>query len=120
MDDARARALLAERRARRLREERRQKGAAMAELLRSFFYDKQRAFFRSPHLLKTKTKTRRAGVTTGGCHELLARALLLEGHRADQGFRAIIIHSTRIEAKARAWRTDTKNGIVDILERYGT
>ncbi len=119
MDDARARALLAERRARRLAEQKKAAAAAMADKLRTFFYDKQRAFFRSPWKLKTTTKTRRAGVTTGGCHELLARALLLEGHRAEQGFRATIIHSTRLEAAARAWRTDTKNGIVDILSREG-
>lgn len=92
----------------------------MAETLRLFFYDKQREFFCSSSLLKTTTKSRRAGVTTGGCHELLARALTLQGRRADQGFRAVVIHNTRIEARARAWKTDTKNGLVDILARYGT
>lgn len=119
MDEARARALLAERRARREREKKKAAAAAMAAHLRAFFYEKQAALFRSLAKLKTTTKTRRAGVTTGGCHELLARALLLEGYRAEQGFRATIIHSTRLEAMARAWRTDTKNGIVDILERVG-
>jgi hypothetical protein len=90
-----------------------------AERLRSIFYDKQRAFFRSPHKRKATKKTRRAGATTGGCSELLARAITLEGHRAEQGFRASIGHNTRVEAKARAWRNDTKSGIVDVLEEHG-
>lgn len=105
---------------------RRERGAAandaperMAHTLRSLFYDKQRAFFRSPYKRKATKKTRRAGATTGGCSELLARALTLEGHRAEQGFRASIIHSTRVEAKARAWRNDTKSGIVDVLAQHG-
>jgi hypothetical protein len=118
MDDARARALLAERRARRERAAKRQQAVDMAATLRALFYPKQAAFYSSP--LKATTKTRRAGATTGGCSELLARALLLEGHRAEEGFRAAIIHSTRIEAKARAWRNDTKSGIVDVLTKHGT
>lgn len=92
----------------------------MAAKLRALFYDKQAEFYSSPHRRKATTKTRRAGATTGGCSELLARALLLEGHRAGEGFRAAIIHSTRIEAKARAWRNDTKSGIVDVLAKHGT
>jgi hypothetical protein len=93
--------------------------ADAAARLRSIFYDKQRAFFRSPHKRKSTKKTRRAGATTGGCSELLARAITLEGHRAEQGFRASIGHNTRVEAKARAWRNDTKSGIVDVLEQHG-
>lgn len=87
--------------------------------LRSFFYDKQRAFFRSPHRRKATKKTRRAGVTSGGCRELIARALTLEGHRAEHGFRASIGHSTRVEAKARAWSNDTKSGLYDVLSQHG-
>jgi hypothetical protein len=93
--------------------------ADAAARLRSIFYEKQRAFFRSPHKRKATKKTRRAGATTGGCSELLARAITLEGHRAEQGFRASIGHNTRVEAKARAWRNDTKSGIVDVLEQHG-
>lgn len=120
MDDARARALLAERRARREREEKRQQAVDMAAKLRALFYDKQAAFFSSPAKRKSTTKTRRAGATTGGCSELLARAITLEGHMASEGFRAAIIHSTRVDAKARAWRNDTKSGIVDVLQKHGT
>lgn len=120
MDDLRRHQLLAERRARREVEARRELTIAAAAQLRSFFYDKQAAFFRSPHKLKTTTKTRRAGVTSGGCRELLARGLMLEGHRAEQGFRAAIIHSTRLEARDRAWKNDTKTGILDVLGQHGT
>jgi hypothetical protein len=119
MDDDRARALLAERKARREKAEKQQRATAMAAVLRSLFYDKQAAFYSSAHRRKATTKTRRAGATTGGCSELLARALTLEGHRAEEGFRAAIIHSTRIEAKSRAWRNDTKSGIVDVLSKHG-
>jgi hypothetical protein len=120
MDEDRARVLLARRRAEREREAKRQASIAMAAHLREFFYGKQRDFFRSLAKRKTTTKTRRAGVTTGGCHELVARALTLEGYRADQGFRAVIIHNTKLEARSRAWKTDTKNGLADIVARYGT
>jgi hypothetical protein len=92
---------------------------AAADRLRAQFYDKQRAFYRSKHKRKATKKTRRAGATTGGCSELLARAITLEGHRAEQGFRASIGHSTRVEAKARAWKNDTKSGIVDVLVQHG-
>lgn len=120
MDPDRARALLARRRAERERTQKLLLSVAIAATLREFFYGKQREFFRSLSKRKTTTKTRRAGVTTGGCHELLARALTLEGFRAEQGFRAVVIHNTKLEARSRAWKTDTKNGLVDILRRYGT
>jgi hypothetical protein len=120
MDPDRARALLAERRARRLRAELQVKAAQAASELRGIFYDKQQAFFRSQHRRKATTKTRRAGATTGGCSELLARALTLEGHRAEQGFRASIIYATRVEARTKAWKNDTKSGLVDVLSRFGT
>jgi hypothetical protein len=116
MDPLLARAVIARRKG-----EQTETGAAAqaADRLRAVFYDKQRAFFRSKHKRKATKKTRRAGATTGGCSELLARALTLEGHRAEQGFRASIGHNTRVEAKARAWRNDTKSGIVDLLEQHG-
>lgn len=123
MDDALAREILAKRKQEREAQEAQAKAqklaADAAEKLRAIFYDKQRAFFRSPHKRKATKKTRRAGATTGGCSELLARAITLEGHRAEQGFRASIGHNTRVEAKARAWRNDTKSGIVDVLEQHG-
>lgn len=123
MDPLLARALLARRRQESGAQDESAEQAAIAqqaaEHLRAIFYDKQRQFFRSPHKRKATKKTRRAGATTGGCSELLARAITLEGHKAEQGFRASIGHSTRVEAKARAWRNDTKSGIVDVLTQHG-
>jgi len=86
----------------------------LAAKLRDFFYDKQREFFRSPTKLRATRKTRRAGATTGGVRELLARAIEIPG------FRAIYVASTRIEAKARAWENDTRNGLVDVIREFGT
>lgn len=87
--------------------------AASAEL-RSIYYDKQRAFF-APGGKKWRAtrKTRRAGITTAGCRELLARALEIDG------FQATIAHTTLGEARDRAWRSDTKQGLVDVLRRDG-
>ncbi len=85
-----------------------------AALLRSFYYPKQAAFFTSPAKRKATSKTRRAGATTGGCIELIARAI------ERPGFRATIVHSTRVEARQRAWLSDTQSGLVDVLRRYGT
>lgn len=84
-----------------------------AALLRSFYYPKQAAFFTSPAKRKATSKTRRAGATTGGCLELIARAIEYPG------FRATIVHSTKVEARNRAWLSDTKSGLVDILRKYG-
>lgn len=86
----------------------------MAAKLRSFFYPKQRAFFSSTAKQRATRKTRRAGATTGGCRELLARAIEREG------FRATYCGTTREECIARAWRSDTKGGLVDILDEFGT
>lgn len=93
-----------------------QKNAAAeaAERLRAFLYPKQAAFFRSPAKRKATSKTRRAGATTGGCIEAIARAI------EHPGFRATIVHSTRTEARARAWLSDTQSGLVDVLRRYGS
>lgn len=114
-----ARAALSRRKAERTTGGQTDRAVSAADQLRSIFYDKQRAFFRSPHKRKATKKTRRAGATTGGCSELLARAITLEGHKAEQGFRASIGHNTRVEAKARAWSNDTKSGIVDVLKHHG-
>lgn len=77
-------------------------------------YPKQAAFFSSTSKRKATSKTRRAGATTGGCLELVARAI------EHPGFRATIVHSTKVEARTRAWLSDTKSGLVDVLRRYGT
>lgn len=85
----------------------------MAGRLRAFMYPKQGAFFRGRAKLRATTKTRRAGATAGGCRELIARALEIDG------FRAVYITTTRIEARARAWENDTKSGFVDVLREFG-
>lgn len=91
-------------------------GAAdCAESLRTFLYAKQRAFFApGPSLWRATRKARRAGITTGGCRELVARAVEVEG------FRAMYMATTRDEAIARAWRSDTKSGLVDLLSQVAT
>ncbi len=88
--------------------------AEAAALLRAFYYPKQCSFFTSPAKRKATSKTRRVGATTGGCRELIARAIEYPG------FRATIVHSTRVEARQRAWLSDTQSGLVDVLRRYGT
>lgn len=86
--------------------------ATAAEELRAFLYPKQRAFFAlGGAKWRATRKVRRAGITTGGCRELLARAISIPG------FRASIIGTTRNEARDRAWRSDTKSGCVDVLEQ---
>ena len=95
-------------------ESQRNVAAEAAAQLRSFYYPKQRAFFTSPAKRKATSKTRRAGATTGGCIELIARAI------ERPGFRATIVHSTRVEARQRAWLSDTRSGLVDVLRKYGT
>lgn len=81
--------------------------------IRAFYYPKQRAFFRSKAKRKATKKTRRSGATAGGCRELVARAI------EQRGFRATYVASTRIEAKARAWESDTNSGFVDVVRTYG-
>lgn len=113
MDPDRARVLLARRRAERERESKLALAATTAEQLRSWMYPKQRAFFTSPAKRKASRKTRRAGATTGGNREMLARALLVPR------FRATYIGETRKEAKERAWESDTQGGLVDLLRANG-
>jgi hypothetical protein len=88
--------------------------AEAAGLLRSFYYPKQGAFFTSKNRRKATKKTRRAGATTGGVREVLARCL------EHPGYRAVVVHSTKQEARDRAWTSDTKSGFVDILRERGT
>lgn len=113
IDRERAQKLLAERRARREQEERAHLGLEVAERLRAWMYPKQRAFFTSPAKRKASRKTRRAGATTGGNRELLARAITVPR------FRATYIGETRLEARSRAWESDTQGGLVDLLREHG-
>jgi len=111
-----ARQLVAELARRRpiVAESQRNVAAEAATLLRAFYYPEQAAFFTSRHRCKATSKTRRAGATAGGCRELIARAIEYPG------FRATIVHSTRVEARQRAWLSDTQSGLVDVLRKYGT
>lgn len=86
--------------------------ATAAALLRSLYAPKQAAFFKPGKLWKATRKTRRAGITTVGVREMLARAIEIPG------FRATYVASTRGEAEARAWKSDTKSGLLDVLRKY--
>lgn len=84
------------------------------EQLRSIFatHPKQRRLYQESRAkLKATRKTRRAGATAGGVRELLARALEIPG------FRATYVTTTRQEAIDRAWKSDTKSGLIDVLEQ---
>lgn len=83
-------------------------------MLRSFYYPEQGAFFTSKHKRKATKKTRRAGATSGGVRECLARCI------EQPGYRIVVVHSTKMEARERAWMSDTKSGFVDILREFGT
>jgi hypothetical protein len=85
-----------------------------ATLLRAFYYPKQNAFFTSKHRRKATSKTRRAGATAGGVREILARCV------EHPNYRVTVVHSTKQEARARAWLSDTQSGFVDILRQFGT
>lgn len=81
--------------------------------IRSFFHSGQVAMFLSPAKRKATIKGRRAGATSGGCREALCRAL------EQPKWRGTYVTTTRIEAKARAWSSDTQSGFADLLEQYG-
>ena len=85
-----------------------------AAQLRAIFYPKQLAFFTSKTRFRATKKTRRAGATTGGCLELVARAI------ERPGFRGTYVATTRVEARQRAWLSDTKSGLIDVLREHGT
>lgn len=95
-------------------ESQRNEAAEMAARLRDFFYPKQRAYFTSKAKNRVTKKTRRAGATTGGCREFIARAI------EQAGWRGTYVTTTRKEARERAWLSDTQSGLVDILRKYGT
>jgi len=81
--------------------------------IRAWYYPKQAGFLRSEAKRRATLKTRRSGATTGGCRELLARAL------EQPGFRATYCNETRDEARKLAWKSDTKGGLVDLIESHG-
>lgn len=85
-----------------------------AREMRAILHPKQVAMFgRSLELWRATTKSRRAGATTGGVRECMARAL------EQPGFRATYATTTRDEAKDRAWLNDNKSGFFDVIQRYG-
>lgn len=86
---------------------------ACANELRNFYHPKQRAFYTSKAKRRATKKTRRAGATSGGCREFIARAIEYPG------FRGTYVTSTKKEARERAWQNDTKSGFLDILREYG-
>lgn len=84
----------------------------IAEQLREDYHPKQRAFCRSKAKRRAAKCTRRAGKTRGGCRETLARAL-------ERRIRVLYCAATRDEAKDRAWRSDTRDGWRDLLDKAG-
>lgn len=85
------------------------KYTAIADELQGWFHDKQREFYASPAKRKALLKTRRTGATSGGVREFLRRALTIPG------WRGRYVNEVREEAKTLAWRADTKQGFVDII-----
>lgn len=114
LDRERAREILAALRQREQREAKQREQANAVAQLRSLYAPKQAAFFRTGKKWKATRKTRRAGITTIGVREMLARAIEIKG------FRATYFASTRGEAESRAWRSDTKSGLVDVLLKLAT
>lgn len=90
--------------------DRQAKYTAIAAELRAFYHERQAAFLSSPARRKAALCTRRAGKTSGICREFLARAL------ERPGYRARYCNTVRDEAKGLAWRADTRQGIVDLIE----
>lgn len=87
--------------------------AETAALLRAFYHPKQHAFYRSAAKRRATKKTRRAGATSGGCREFIARAI------ETPGWRGTYVATTRKEARERAWLSDNKEGLIDILRNFG-
>lgn len=77
-------------------------------------HPKQRAAFRSAAQQVAILASRRAGKTSGGAREDLACAL------ERPKFRCTYCNSTKGEAEKLVWRSDTEDGWVDLLARYGT
>jgi len=89
-----------------------QRFAEMARLLRAEFHPKQRRLCESRAKRRWGLCTRRAGKTRGLLREIMARCL--EGRQ-----RWIYCAATRKEAKARAWKTDSRDGWLDLIEQLG-
>ncbi len=85
----------------------------MAARLRSFYYPKQAAYFTSKAKYRCTKKTRRAGATSGGCREFIARAIEYPG------WRGTYVTTTKKEARDRAWCSDNKSGFLDLLREFG-
>lgn len=94
-------------------ESQRDLAADAAAHIRSFYHPKQRAFYTSATKRRATKKTRRAGATTGGCREFIARAI------EQAGWRGTYVTTTRKEARERAWLNDTKSGFIDVLRQFG-
>ena len=90
--------------------------AELCARIRGFMHPGQvRMFSRRPGAtLKATIKGRRAGATSGGCREALCRAI------ETANCRETYVTTTRIEAKARAWNSDTQSGFADLVDQYGT
>ena len=85
----------------------------VAASLRSIFHGPQRQMFsRGPDLWRATTKSRRAGATTAGVREFVARAI------EQEGFRGTYATTTRDEAKDRAWLNDNKSGFFDLIQKH--
>lgn len=106
--------LIAHRRARAAEQGGAERISTLVERIRSFYYPKQRKFFRSSAKRRATKKTRRSGATAGGCRELVSRAL------ETPSFRGVYATTTRKEARQRAWLNDTQSGLVDVVRTYGT
>lgn len=108
-------ALLAERHRRATEAERgavdAERYRAIAADLRSWYHPRQAAFLSSKAKRRAALCTRRSGKTAGICREYLARAFELPGHRL------MYVNEVRDEARRLFWRADTKQGVVDVLER---
>lgn len=89
------------------------RGAEAAATIRAWMYPKQRAFFTSKATWRATVKTRRAGATSGGVRELIARALEFPG------FRATYVTDTGVNARERAWNNDNKSGFCDVVRKIG-
>jgi hypothetical protein len=91
----------------------------MATAIRSWFHPKQRRFFvrtrgaRGWCSWRATIKNRRAGATSGGVRELIARAI------ETPGFRATYCSKTNVDARDRAWTNDTKSGFLDTIRELG-
>lgn len=90
-----------------------QRAAVVAESIRAWFHPRQRSLLTSVATWIATCKTRRAGATSGGVRELIARAL------EKPGFRATYISKTSVDARDRAWTNDNKSGFLDVIRELG-